>query len=126
MDKSFFKRAAWESVKCALLSSAFCLFAVALFAIIVRATSPSQGVITAVNWIIKCIGIFFFSLLCIKKERSFFKGMAAGILSVFFTMFLFAAIGGGFHLNILFLPEILLCALVGGLGALLGGKLRKE
>ena len=118
MDKSFFKRAAWETAKAALLASAFCLFAEAIFAVIVRAISPSV--------VVKCVAVFVFSLLCIKRERAFFKGLAAGFVSVFLTMFLFAAIGGGFHLDILFLPELLLCTLIGGLGALLGAKLRKE
>ena len=126
MDKSFFKRAAWETAKAALLASAFRLFAEAIFAVIVRAISPSVVVITAVNWVLKCVAVFVFSLLCIKRERAFFKGLAAGFVSVFLTMFLFAAIGGGFHLDILFLPELLLCTLIGGLGALLGAKLRKE
>ena len=121
MDKSFFKRAAWETAKAALLASAFCLFAEAIFAVIVRAISPSVVVITAVNWVLKCVAVFVFSLLCIKRERAFFKGLAAGFVSVFLTMFLF-----GFHLDILFLPELLLCTLIGGLGALLGAKLRKE
>lgn len=126
MDKSFFKRAAWETVKTALVTAAFCLFSEAIFALIVRACSPSRAVVTAVNWAIKCLGIFVFSMIFVKKERAFFKGIAAGVLSVFLTMFLFAAIGGGFYLDILFLPEILLCALTGGLGAILGAKLRKE
>ena len=126
MDKAFFKRAAWELVKTALLTAAFCLFFEAIFAVIIRAASPSDTLITAVNWVVKCLAVFVFSLLCIKRERAFFKGLAAGFLSVFLTMFLFAAIGGGFYLNILFLPEIILSTLSGGLGALLGAKLRKE
>lgn len=126
MDKTFFRRAAWELVKTALLTAVFCLFFEAIFAIVIRAASPSETVVTAVNWVVKCLAVFVFSLLCIKRERAFFKGLAAGLISVFLTMFLFAAIGGGFHLDILFLPEILLSALCGGLGALLGTKLRKE
>ena len=86
----------------------------------------SEIVITAINWVVKCLAVFVFSLICIKKERAFFKGLAAGFVSVFLTMFLFAAIGGGFHLNLLFLPELVLSTLCGGLGALLGAKLRKD
>ena len=126
MDKAFFKRAAWELIKTALLTAVFCLFFEAIFAIIIRAASPSDTLITAINWVVKCLAIFVFSLICIRRERAFFKGLLAGFISVFLTMFLFAAIGGGFHLTILFLPEILLATLCGGLGALLGAKLRKE
>ena len=126
MDKVFWKRAAWELIKTALLTAVFCLFFEAIFALIIRAAAPSDILITAVNWVIKCAAVFLFSMLFIKRERAFFKGLAAGLLAVFITMFLFAAIGGGFHLNILFLPELVLSTLCGGLGALLGAKLRKE
>ena len=126
MDKAFFKRAAWEIVKATLLTAVFSLFFEAIFAIIIRAATPSDTLITIINWIVKCLAIFVFSLICIKRERAFFKGLIAGFISVFLTMFLFAAIGGGFHLTILFLPEVVLCTLFGGLGALLSAKLRKE
>ena len=126
MDKTFWKRTVWELVKTALLTAVFCLFFEAIFAIIIRAASPSDILITAVNWVVKCAAVFVFSLVCIRKERAFFKGLAAGFISVFLTMFLFVAIGGGFHLDILFLPEIVLSVLSGGFGALLGTKLRKE
>ena len=125
MDKAFLKLATREILKAALLTAVFCLFFEAIFAIIIRAASPSDTVITIVNWVIKCLAVFVFSLLCIKKERAFIKGIIAGFIAVFLTMFLFAAIGGGFHLTILFLPEVLLCTLFGWLGALLSAKLRK-
>ena len=126
MDKAFLKKAAWEIAKAALLTAVFCLFFEAIFAIIIRAATPSDIVITVINWVVKCIATFVFSLICIRKERAFFKGLIAGFIAVFLTMFLFAAIGGGFHLNILFLPEVVLMTLMGGLGALLSAKLRKE
>lgn len=126
MDKTFWKRAAWELTKTALLTAVFCLFFEAIFALVIRAATPSTILITAINWVVKCAAVFVFSLICIKRKRAFFKGLAAGLISVFLTMFLFAAIGGGFHLDILFLPELVLSALSGGLGALLGAKLRKE
>ena len=126
MEKSFFKRAFWEVFKTALTAAAFCLLAEALFAVIIRACAPSQGVITAVNWIIKGLGIFAFSVIFIRSERAFFKGLAAGIVTTVLTMLLFAAIGGGFHVGLLFLAELPLCAVLGGAGALLGVKLRKE
>lgn len=126
MDGAFWKRTAWEIFKTTLLTAVFCLFFEAIFAVIIRAASPSTALITAINWIVKCAAVFVFSLVCIRRERAFFKGLAAGLVAVFLTMFLFAAIGGGFHLDILFLPELALSTVAGGLGALLGTKLRKE
>lgn len=126
MENSFWKRAAWEVFKSALCATAFCLIAEAVFALVVRACAPSQGLITAVNWILKGLGVFVFSLLFIRKERAFFKGLAAGFISTLLTMLLFAAIGGGFHLSLLFLIELPLMMLLGGAGALLGAKFGKE
>lgn len=59
-------------------------------------------------------------------ERALFKGMAAGTLAAVFAMLLFAAIGGGFRVNALFLVELIVCAVLGALGALVGVKLRRE
>ncbi len=126
MEETFWKRTIWELFKATLLTAVFCLFFEAIFAVIIRAATPSETLITAVNWVVKCAAVFVFSLVCIRRERAFLKGLVVGALSVILTMLLFAAIGGGFHLNILFLPELLLSVLCGGLGALLGAKLRKE
>ena len=126
MDKAFWRNAIWEVFKAALATTAFCLFALALVAVFVRAYAPPQIVLTAVNWSLKCVGSFCFCMIFIRRERALFKGLSAGFLSVFLTMFLFAAIGGGFHLDWLFLAEIVLISVLGGLGGLLGAKLRKE
>lgn len=115
-----------QTLLTAVIVTAFCLFALALFAVFVRAFAPSDGVITAVNWCIKCVGIFLFSLIFIKGERALFKGMATGGLSVLLTMLVFAIVGGGFHLTPFFLVELLIGLIVGGLGAICGAKLRKN
>lgn len=122
----FLRRAVWETVKAALLYAAFCLFAMAMIAVIVKSCAPSDAIVRTLNWVVKCIGAFGFSLLCIKKERALFKGLAAGILGVVVTMLLFAAIGGGFHITWFFPLELLVCGVLGALGALVGSKLRKE
>ena len=52
--------------------------------------------------------------------------MATGVVAAILSMLLFAAIGGGFRVNALFLVELIVCALLGAFGALVGVKLRKE
>ena len=66
------------------------------------------------------------SAVFLHGERALFKGMAAGTLAAVFAMLLFAAIGGGFRVNALFLVELIVCAVLGALGALVGVKLRRE
>ena len=110
----------------ASLACAFYLFAAAVFAVIVRAYAPPQGVVTAVNWTIKALASLVFPLIFVRPKRALYKGMAAGVLACVLSLLLFAAIGGGFRVTALFPVELLLCAAMGGIGALLGGKLRKE
>lgn len=120
------KRAARETLLAAAAGAAFYLFAAALFAVIVKAYAPSQGAVTAVNWTLKALASFFFPLLFIHGERTLFKGMVAGSLVSLLALLLFAAIGGGFYITAFFPLELLLTAAMGGLGACLGVKLRKE
>lgn len=121
----FFKDALRQTLRACVLCTVFCLFATALFAVFVRAFAPSDGVITAVNWVLQLVGVFVFSLLFVRRERALFKGIAAGLLSVLLTMLVFGIIGG-FHLTPLFAVELLLGGAVGGAGGLLGAKIGKE
>ena len=125
MDKVFWRRAALEVVRTAFFTTIFSLFALALVAVFVKAYAPATLTVTAINWTVKCVGIFLFCMLSVGKERALFKGLAAGVLSAILTLFVFAAIGGGFYVDWLFLAELVLCAACGGAGALVGAKLRK-
>lgn len=121
-----FGRVVKEVALAALFCTLFYLVATALAAVFVRAYAPADGTVLAVNWVIKCAGAFLFPLLFVHHGRAFFKGIAAGVAATLLAMLLFAAIGGGFRLNALFLVELLVCGALGGLGALAGVKLRKE
>lgn len=121
----FMKRAIREIFKSVLVCTAYCLFALALFAVFVRAFAPSSGTITVVNWLIKFLGVFLCSLLFVRSGRAFFKGAVSGVCAVVLTMIVFGLIGG-FHLSALFLAELLLGAVIGGAGAVCGAKIRKE
>ena len=124
MERSFWKRAVWEVFKAVFAVAVFSLLALALAAVFVRAYAPAQGVVTAVNWTVKCVGVFVFCVIFIGRERALFKGVAAGILSAFVTLAVFAAIGGA-KPDVFFVLELAVSAVLGGAGALLGAKLRK-
>lgn len=121
----FWKRACIETLITALSATIFCLFAAAILAVFVRAYAPSDVTVTIVNQILKCVGVFVFSLIFVRRDRALFKGAAAGVMALFLTTLIFGLIGG-FHVTAFFFAEILFAALFGGLGALCGGKLRKE
>ena len=121
-----FGRSVKQVVLAALFCTIFYLVATALAAILVRAYAPADGAVLAINWVIKCVGAFLFPLLFVHSGRALFKGIAAGLFATVLAMLLFAAIGGGFRFNALFLVELLVCGVLGGLGALAGVRLRKE
>ncbi len=125
MERTFWKRAAWEVFKTVFAATVYSLLALALAAVFVRAYTPPQGVVTAIDWVVKCTGIPLFSLIFIGKEKAFFKGLAAGALASLVTLAVFAAVGGGANVTALFVLEFFISALLGGAGALLGAKLRK-
>ena len=97
-----FKKAVKECGLTAALSAAFSLFALALFAVFVRAYAPSDTTIAIVDRIILSLGVFVFSLIFIRRERALFKGAAAGVLSLLLTTVIFGCIGG-FHFTPMFL-----------------------
>ena len=119
-------RAGRDVLVAALLITLFYLVATALAAVFIRAYVPPDGAVVAVNWVIKCVGAFLMSAVFLHGERALFKGMAAGALAALLSMLLFAAIGGGFRVNALFLVGLIVCALLGAFGALVGVKLRRE
>ena len=123
--QDFWKRAVKETLLSAAAATVFSRFAVALFAVCVRAYAPSAVTVNVVNQILKCAGVFVFSLIFVRRERALFKGAAAGVLALLLTTLIFGIIGG-FYLNAFFIAELLLCALFGSLGALCGVKIRKE
>lgn len=123
--RDFWKSAVLQTICASLLGTAFCLFAVALLAVFVRAFAPSQATIAVCCQCIKCAGAFLFALICVRGERALFKGAAAGFFTVLLTTLVFGAIGG-FHLSLLFPVWLLLGVIFGAAGAVCGKKLRKE
>ncbi len=124
--QSFLGRCVREVTLSVLFYAVFCLAAMSLVAVFVRAYAPQDGAVTAAAWVIRCAGSFLFPLLFVRRERALFKGAAAGAVGAVVTMLLFAAVAGAFSCTWLFAVELFACALLGGLGALAGVKLRKE
>ena len=120
------RRAIIEIVLSTLFYALFCLVMMAIVAVFVRAYVPSAGVVTAVSWIVKCAGSFLMPLIFVRRGRALLKGAVAGIFGSLVTMLLFAIVGGGFSLTAHYLVELLVCGVLGALGALAGARLRRE
>lgn len=125
MDKQVIFKGVFEAVLAALAAAVFSLFALAIAALFVRGFLLPQTAVTAIDWSIRCVAVFLGSLFLIGKERALFKGMGAGIMFCFLTLLLFGLIGGNWQLDIFFLLELVVCIILGGVGALVGAKLRK-
>ena len=125
MDRKGIGTAGKQIALAAFCGAVFSLLALALAAVFVKNFSLPQPTVTAINWSVKCVAAFFGSVLFVKGERALFKGVGAGVLYTVLTLFLFAAIGGGFHVDGFFVLELAVCGILGGVGGLLGAKLRK-
>ena len=125
MSEHFWGRAVREVALAAAAATVFCLLFEALLAVFVRAYALSSEAILLSNLLCKTAAAFAFSLLFVRRERAFFKGMAAGLLFLLVTTFLFGLIGG-FRFTPLFLAGVLLGALSGGFGVGAGREMRKE
>lgn len=125
MEKECIKDTVKQLFFAALFGAVFSLLALAVAAIFVKNFSMPQSGVTAINWSVKCVAAFLSSVLFVRGARALFKGAGAGALFALLTMFLFAIIGGGFHVDGFFVLELIVCAILGGAGGLLGAKLRK-
>lgn len=121
----FWKHAVKETLLAAVVATVFCLFAASLLAVFVRAFAPSDTTIAILDRGILALGVLLPCLFFVRPERSLFKGAAAGVLALLLTTLVFGLIGG-FRFSVLWLADLLLAVLFGGLGALLGAKFRKE
>ena len=125
MEKEQVKATVKQLLFAALFGAVFSLLALAVAAIFVKNFSMPQSSVTAINWSVKCLSAFLSSVLFVRGARGLFKGAGAGAIYVVLTMLLFAIIGGGFHIDGFFVLELIVCAILGGAGGLLGAKLRK-
>lgn len=124
-SEGFWGRAIKEVLLAAVVGTVFCLLAVALFAVFVRAYAPADTVIVFCNQFIKCAGAFGGAFFFVRAERSLFKGMASGTAMLLLSTVLFGLIGG-FRFTPWFALELLLSCVFGALGAVCGGKTRKD
>ena len=111
-------------VKAVLLALAISLFAVVVFAVILKVAPLRASTVYAVNQILKGCALAVGILVCVRGEKGWMKG---GIIGVVFTMvsyLAFSAIGGDFSLSWLIFLELAFAFVIGAIGGIVAVNLK--
>ena len=97
------------------------LFAILLFAIIIKFTGISNNLIKPINQVIKVISIFVGTLIAYKKNKNLgiTKGLVVGILCTLLAFLIFSILDGVFELNTSLLNDTLFGAITGMLSGII-------
>lgn len=99
----------------------FCAFLSAVtFAVVLRTNRIADKAIYPINQTIKILCVCIGSLVFIRGEKGYLKGIAVGLLFSALSYLTFSSLGGDFSLSWLLIAELLLTALAGLIGGALG------
>lgn len=103
------------AMKGSLISMVFTVAVILLFALIIKETGMSDGVIAPVNQIIKIAGIVAASYFAIRmlSEKQWLCGAIAGMMYILISYFVFSLIEGMFGNVALLFSDMLMGMLIG-------------
>ena len=102
----------------------FSFLAVIILANILRFTPMPDKVIYPVNQTVKVVAILLSSLIFIRGEKGFLKGVAIALIFTALSYLTFSAMGGNFSLSWLIFAELALATLAGVVGGAIAVNLR--
>ena len=108
------------------LALALSFLGVIILASILRVTSLSDGVIYPVNQTLKVLSAFLGAVFFVRGEKGLVKGVAIGLLFTALSYLTFSAIGGDFSLSWWIIVELVLSALAGVVGGVIGVNIRHD
>ncbi len=109
-----------------LFALAIALIAAAIFALLLRFTALSDGGIYPINQTVKAIAVCVGTILCVRGEKGFWKGLAIGGAFWGISYLFFALVGGTFSLSPLSILEIVSVLAVGAVSGALAVNLKKS
>ena len=112
-------------VKAVLLALAISLFAVVVFAVILKVAPLRASTVYAVNQILKGCALAAGILVCVRGEKGWLKGGVSGLLFTALSYLAFSAIGGDFSLSWLIFVELVGAFFIGAVGGSLAVNLKK-
>ena len=113
-------------VKGVALALAFSFLCAVIFASILRFTSLPDKVIYPVNQAIKLCAVVLGALVFVRGEKGWLQGLAIALLFTALSYLTFSAIGGDFSLSWWIVIELLLGALAGVVGGVVGVNCRRD
>ncbi|MBO5928115.1 MAG: TIGR04086 family membrane protein [Clostridia bacterium] len=116
MDKSkgFFK----QSIMGSLISVIFLFVGILIFALILKFTPVSEKAIYPVNQFIKIFAVFIGSLVSVKGDKGFIKGMLSGAMGMLLA-YLILSLFSGFALLKGFIIDLVFSAVIGGIAGVI-------
>lgn len=120
------KEISLQVIKATLFAVVFSLVYVLVFTLIIYLTQLNQTVIKPVNQVFKIIAIVLGSLLFIRGQKGYLKGIIVGLTAVLAEYLVFSIIGGSFELKWTFLLEILISAVSGLISGIIAVNLKKS
>ena len=103
----------FQILKGALLALAFSFLMTVIFANVLRFTPLPDKVIYPVNQTVKVLSIAVGTLVFIRGEKGFLKGIAVALIFTALSYLAFSAIGGDFSLSWLIFAELFIAVLSG-------------
>ena len=103
----------FQILKGALFALAFSFLMTVIFANVLRFTPLPDKVIYPVNQTVKVLSIAVGTLVFIRGEKGFLKGIAVALIFTALSYLAFSAIGGDFSLSWLIFAELFIAVLSG-------------
>lgn len=113
------------TVKGILVSVAFVLLGILLFALLIGIFGFSSSVIKPVNQVIKVLSIFCGVMLCVRGGKGLIKGALVGFFSIILTYAVFAFMGGEGLFNVMFVLDLIFGAVIGAISGIISVNVKK-
>lgn len=116
----------FEIFKGAGLALAFSFLSAIVLANVMRFSPLPDKVIYPVNQTVKVLAVLIGSLVFVRGEKGFLKGLGVGLIFTALSYLAFSAIGGDFSLSWLIIVEVLLSAFAGAVGGAIAVNMRRS
>ena len=98
----------------------------AIFTIIIQLFTLPIEAVKPVNQVFKIISIALGGIIFIRGERGLIKGVIYGIIAVVITFLLYGLISFSLQISWMFLLEILIGAIAGGISGVIAVNIKKS